>query len=358
MALIPRRKLFGNPERTQARISPDGRWLSWLAPRDGVLNLWVAPAANAGAARCLTDDRKNGIRLHYWPHDGRHMLYLQDRQGDENWNIYAIDLASGAARNLTPLDRVHATIAGLSPDRPGTIAVGLNDRESRWHDIYEVDIATGERRLILHNDASLAGFVLDRQLAVRLATQTLPGGDRLVLRNDGAGFKEMMRIPQEDGIGTQFFSFNAAGDAVFAVSSIGRDKTALLKVDWASGRQTVLAEHATADISQVLMDPITDEAEAAAATHLRLEWLPLPEAKAADTDLEFLAQTLDGEIQIDAQTADNQRWLVRCSGAQTPGSYHLFDRSARSLRELFFGRAALARRARTRVLPHAARTCG
>ena len=339
--LIPRRKLFGNPERTQARISPDGRWLSWLAPRDGVLNLWLAPAGDAGAARCMTDDRKNGIRQHYWPHDGQHLLYLQDRQGDENWNIYAIDLAGGAVRNLTPLDGVHATIVGLSPERPGTIAVGLNDRDARWHDVYEIDIATGARRLVLRNDDNLAGFVVDRQLAVRLATQTLPGGGRLVLRNDGAGFKKMMRVPQEDSIGTQFFSFNATGDAVFAVSSIGRDKSALLKIDWASGRQTVLAEHDTADISQVLMDPLTDEAEAAAATHLRLEWLPLADAKAADADLDFLAQHLKGEIQIAAQTADNRRWLVQCSHAQAPGSYYLFDRSARSVQELFATRPDL-----------------
>ena len=340
-ALIPRRKLFGNPERTQARISPDGRWLSWLAPQDGVLNLWLAPAGDPGAARCMTDDRKNGIRQHYWPHDGQHLLYLQDRQGDENWNVYAIDLASGAVRNLTPIDGVHAIIVGLSPERPGTIAVGLNDRDARWHDIYEIDIATGARRLVLRNDDDLAGFVLDRQLAVRLATQTLPGGGRLVLRNDGAGFKEMMRVPQEDSIGTQFFSFNAAGDAVFAVSSIGRDKTALLKIDWASGRQTVLAEHDTADISHVLMDPLTDEAEAAAATHLRLEWLPLADAKAADADLDFLAQQLKGEIQIGAQTADNQLWLVQCSHAQAPGSYYLFDRSTRSVKELFTTRPEL-----------------
>ena len=80
----------------------------------------------------------------------------------------------------------------------------------------------------------------------------------------------MLLVPREDSIGTSFFSFNAAGNAVFAVSSIGRDKTALLKVDWASGDQTVLSEHGKADISQVLMNPVTDEVEAVVATHLRL----------------------------------------------------------------------------------------
>jgi dipeptidyl aminopeptidase/acylaminoacyl peptidase len=341
-ALIPRRTLFGNPDRTQARISPDGRWLSWLAPRDGVLNMWAAPTGDVGAARCLTGDRKSGIHQHFWPYDSRYLLYLQDRDGDENWNIHAVELASGAARNLTPLDGVHAIVHGVSPDRPGTVAVGLNDRDARWHDIYEIDIATGERRLVLRNDEELVGFVLDRRLTIRLATRTLPGGDQLVLRNDGSSFKEMLRIPQEDSMGTSLFAFNAAGDAVFAFSSIGRDKTALLKIDWASGRQTVLAEHDKADISQVLMDPATDEVEAAAATHQRLEWIPLAGAQAVGADLGFLARQLKGEIQIASQSVDNKRWLVESSRAEEPGRYYLFDRTARSVEELFSTRPELA----------------
>src|SRR5258708_5939890 len=310
-------------------IRPDGRWLSWLAPQHGVLNMWVAPTGDVGAARCLTSDRKNGIHQHFWPYDSRHLLYLQDRDGDENWNIHAVDVASGTARNLTPLDGVHAIVQGSSPSRPGTVAVALNDRDARRHDIYEVDLATGERRLVLRNDAELAGFVLDRQLTIRLAIRTLPGGDQLVLRNDGASFKEMLRIPQEDTVGTSLFAFNAAGDAVFALSSIGRDNAALLKIDWASGRQTVLAEHDKADISQVLFDPLTDEAEAAAATDQRLQWIPLAGAKAAGTDLGFLAQRLNGEIRIVSQSADNQRWLVHSSSAPEPGRYHLVGRAAR-----------------------------
>ena len=114
-----------------------------------------------------------GTRQHHWPYDGQHVLYLQDRQGDENWNIYAVDLASGATRNLTQSGSVHAMIYGLSPDRPGTVAVGINDRDARWHNIYEINIATGERRLLLRNDQELVGFVLDRQFNVRIAMRAL-----------------------------------------------------------------------------------------------------------------------------------------------------------------------------------------
>src|SRR6202030_3092163 len=105
--LIPRRKLFGDPSRTQARISPDGRWLSWLAPSEGVLNVWVAPVEDLAAPRCVTSDRRRGIEFHVWTYDRAHLLYIQDRDGDENWHVYAVDVLSGAVRNLTPVDGVH-----------------------------------------------------------------------------------------------------------------------------------------------------------------------------------------------------------------------------------------------------------
>jgi dipeptidyl aminopeptidase/acylaminoacyl peptidase len=340
--LIPRRKLFGDPSRTQANISPDGRWLSWLAPRAGVLNVWVAPADDLAAARSLTTDAKRGILFHLWAYDGAHLLYIQDRNGDENWHVYAVDVASGAARNLTPIEGVHATIAAASVDRPDTLVVGLNDRDARWHDLYEIDVSTGDRRLILRNEDELSDFVLDRGLGVRLASRSLAGGDRLVLRNDGGSFREMLRIAHEDTAGTAFVNFNAAGNAAFALSSIGRDKTVLVKLDWATADEVVLAEHDRADIDSFLIDPVTDEPEAASASYLRREWLPVPGGEAARRDLDFLARELPGEIAVASQTKDNRVWVVHRSRAEAPVTYYLFDRGQQRLRELFSTRPDLA----------------
>jgi len=333
--LIPRRLLFGDPSRAQAKIDPDGRWLSWLAPRAGVLNVWIAPIHDLAAARCVTDDQRRGIQSYAWAYDHRHLLYVQDRDGDENWHIFAVDVEAGTTRNLTPIDGVHATINGMSRDRPDTLVIGLNDRDARWHDLYEVDISTSNQRPLFHNDKELTGFVLDRRLELRLAVRALPGGDSLVLRKAGDTFEDMLHIPHEDGLNTGFLSFNAAGDAAFALSSIGRDRTALLKVDWRSGRQAVLAEHAKADIDGLLINPITDEFEAASAEYLRREWLPIAGGEAAFRDLEFLERQLDQEISIASQTADNQQWVVRCDAAEEPGRYYLFDRRRQNVRELF-----------------------
>ena len=99
-SLIPRTRLFGNPARAQGQISPDGRWLSWLAPEDGVLNIWVAPTGNIGAGRVITGDRKRGIRFHAWANSSAHVLYLQDEGGTEDWHIYAVPVEGGPARDL------------------------------------------------------------------------------------------------------------------------------------------------------------------------------------------------------------------------------------------------------------------
>jgi hypothetical protein len=150
-SLIPRAQLFGNPTRAQGQISPDGRWLSWLAPERGVLNIWVAPVGDMRGARVITADRQRGVRFHAWANSSAFVLYIQDEGGTEDWHVYAVPVAGGPARDLTPLGGVNARIQELGFDEPNVIAVALNDRDKAWHDIYRIDIATGARELLYEN---------------------------------------------------------------------------------------------------------------------------------------------------------------------------------------------------------------
>ncbi|MDA0974614.1 MAG: S9 family peptidase, partial [Planctomycetota bacterium] len=102
--LIPRATLFGNPDRAGVQISPDGTQVSWLAPVEGVLNVWVAPVGDLSAAKAVTEDTDRGVRQYFWMPNSTHLVYLQDRGGDENWRAYAVDLATGEELDLTPLD--------------------------------------------------------------------------------------------------------------------------------------------------------------------------------------------------------------------------------------------------------------
>ena len=143
--LIPRQVLFGNPDKAAARISPDGKQLSYLAPVDGVLNVWVGPTDDPAAAKPVTQDKKRGIRSYFWAYTGKHILYTQDADGDENWHVYCVDLASGQTTDLTPIKGVAAQIESVSHRFPTEILVGLNDRDEKLHDVYLVNITTGER---------------------------------------------------------------------------------------------------------------------------------------------------------------------------------------------------------------------
>ncbi|MEX0611567.1 MAG: S9 family peptidase, partial [Pirellulales bacterium] len=138
--LIPREVLFGNPQRAQARLSPDGKWLSFLAPVEGVLNVWVGPVDDLSKAAPVTEDKKRGIRSHDWAYDARHILYTQDKDGDENWHVYATNVETRETKDLTPIEGVNARVQGVSEKFPKDILVGLNDRDAQHHDVWRVNI--------------------------------------------------------------------------------------------------------------------------------------------------------------------------------------------------------------------------
>jgi dipeptidyl aminopeptidase/acylaminoacyl peptidase len=338
--LIPRTRLFGNPTRAQGQISPDGRWLSWLAPKDGVLNIWVAPTGNIGAGRVITDDRKRCIRFHAWANSSAHVLYIQDEGGTEDWHVYAVAIEGGPAQDLTPLPSVNARIQGLSLDEPEVMAVALNDRDKAWHDIYRIHIGTGERELLFENRKELAEIMLDRQLRPRLAIKTRDKeGGHIVYRVAGTDLEPLIVIEHEDDLTTHPIGFTQDARTLYWISSVGRDKAAMLARDWQTGTDRLLAEHPKADISRVLAHPRTRVVEAVGAQHLTLDWIPLDERIAAD--LKHLHAELPGEVEVADRTLDDSRWIVTAGAAEQPTSYHLYDRNSGDITELFATRPEL-----------------
>ena len=103
--LIPRDIIFGNPDRTQARISPDGKHVSWLAPDDGVLNVWVAPIDDPANKKVVTNDTYRGINRHFWAPNSAYIYYIQDEGGDENFHVYSADIKTGEVVDLTPVGK-------------------------------------------------------------------------------------------------------------------------------------------------------------------------------------------------------------------------------------------------------------
>jgi dipeptidyl aminopeptidase/acylaminoacyl peptidase len=332
--LIPRAKLFGNPTRAQGQIAPNGRFLSWLAPHAGVLNVWVAPIAATEEARVITSDNKRGIRFYAWANTSRHIIYMQDEGGTEDWHIYAVPLDGGPGRDLTPFPGVNARIEQLSLDYPEALAVAINDRDKAWHDLYRIDINTAERQLLFENTHQLGGILTDRQLRPRLAIKPRgPEGGKIVYRIDGTSLDEMLVVEHEDDLTTQPIGFTRDASTFYSISSIGRDKAALFATAWASGSARLLAEHPKADISRVISHPVSGAIDAVGAKHLALDWIALSQSMAAD--LKHLHGALPGEVSIADRSLDDRYWVVSASAAESPTTYHLYERESGEIKELF-----------------------
>jgi acylaminoacyl-peptidase len=340
--LIPRAVIFGNPTRFQARLSPDGAWLTWLAPFEGVLNVWLAPADDVAAAQPLTRRKGRPIAWQDWSWDGRHVLFTSDQDGDENWCMFAVDRA-GAVRELTPPRGVSARLLLESPERPSTLLVGLNDRDAKWHDVWSVDLASGERTLVLENTGEFWHLAFDWQLNPRLGRKSTRGrGGSCLYRLTGAKAEPWLDIPVADEWTTWPIMFNRAGDAVTMMSSLGRNRAALVRFDMATGAETVLARHDKADIGGWrLWNPQTLEIDAVGANYLRQEWIALDPAVA--DDLRVVQDEVGGpDFYVESQSADNARWVVTAFRAERPVGYFLYDRRRGALTELFSSRPDLA----------------
>ncbi len=315
-SVIPRSALFGNPEKTQARLSPDGKYISFIAPRDGVLNVWLAERGKLDAAKPITNDQKRGIRQHFWAFDNKHVLFIQDEGGDENFHLYAVDVVAGTQKDLTPYKGVRAEVAGLSWKKPGVVAVGLNDRVPEWHDLWEVDLATGKRVLIEQNTQEFAGYNLDFDLKPRIASKNDADGTEL-LRRVGDKWVSMLRIGQEDSLTSGLIGIEFSGKTALLQSSVGRDKAALERVDLATGKTTLIAASEAGGSRRRLARAQDVQAAGVRRSTISSRKSPLLDP-AVKKDVDLLTKELGDGFGIGNRTLDDMFWTVATDDALAP----------------------------------------
>lgn len=345
--LIARADLFGEPARAGGQLSPRGDRVAFLAPRDGVTNLWVLSVDAMDEARPVTDDRGAGVAHFAWASDSATLLYLQDDRGDENWRLYAVDAAGGEPRALTPAG-ARAEILGVSAADPGGVVVALNARDAAWADVVRIDIASGARAIVQRNlntpaVRGFSRFLLDRANRLRLGVKTLADGRAEVFVRDLEGaWRSLFIIPFEDALSLRPLAFEGEGATFLMLDSTGRDRAALVRVDAQTGARTVLGESARADVSDVWLDPMTQAPEAFAAEYLRREWRALDAD--AQADLDFLSRQLSGDFTVNSRNQDDTRWIVTESSPTIAPRTYLYergDRANRRLASLFRHRPAL-----------------
>jgi dipeptidyl aminopeptidase/acylaminoacyl peptidase len=337
--LIPREVLFGNPDKAQARISPDGAKISYLAPVNGVLNVWVGPADQPEAAKPVTHDTKRGIQIYFWAYTNRHILYLQDKDGDENWRVYAVSLESGTVRDLTPFEGVQARIQGVSHLFPAEILIGLNNRNPQLHDIYRVNIETGERSPVFENPGFL-DFLTDDNYDVRLGVRFNPKGGMAVTKLSPEGkARALLTIGPEDVLTTNPVDFDRTGKVLYMLDSRGRDTAALTTLDLDTKKSTPIAQDRRVDVGEIMLHPTEKNIQAYATNYKRKEWHALD--KGVAKDLKALRSVADGDLAVISRTLDDTKWIVAYTMDNGPVRYYRYDRQSKKATFLFTNRREL-----------------
>jgi len=334
---IPRELIFGNPEKAAPRISPDGTKLAFLAEDEGVLNIWAGPLE--GAAKPVTRDRGRGIRSYFWSGDSRTLLYVQDKDGDENWHLYRADWEGGASVDLTPFAGVQAQIIGTHPDFPQDALIGLNRRDARVHDVYRLNVASGAMDLVEQNPGDVIGWLPDVRFDLRCARAVKPDGGGELRVKDGAGtpWRTFLSWGPDDAVGAHGFA--PSNDALYVESSLDSDATQLWEMSLDGKSRRLLASCAGADVSGILVHPTKFNVQACAFEKERLVWRPI--GGDVGPDFEALAKALEGDAHLASRDDADGRWIVSCISDRRPASYYRYNRSTREAAFLFSTRPAL-----------------
>ena len=342
--LVPRAVLFGNPDKLSPELSPDGTRIGYVAPDEGVLNVWVGPADASEPAQPVTWDRDRGIHTYSFLHDDVHLMYAQDTGGDENWRLFLLDLYTGKSSPITPGENVHAQMLAHNRWHPTTMLVGLNADNPQLHDVYRVDLTTGEMTKEVENPG-FAAWLIDNDLVVRGGYAMTPdGGMTLVLRNEEAAegddaWTPFLEIPPEDALGTGILAFARDGRRLLAVSSIGANASRLQWIDLESGATADIAGDDAYDVSGVWLHPETLEPQAVVFAKDRNEVVLLDET--LSDDLELLQSLGDGELGVSRSERSDRRWLVSVAPSDGPTAYYTYDRDSQEATFLFHHREAL-----------------
>jgi len=338
--LIPRGDLFGNPTRAAGKISPDGQWLSWLAPKDGVLNIWMAPADNPDQAKAMTDATDRPIRQYFWSPDSQSLLYIQDKGGDENFLLYGVNIASGEETTLTPFENTRVDIVGGSESIRDKILVGLNNRDPQFHDVHLLDLNSGELTLVLENNG-YAGFMADDTLTVRMALcQNEAGGtDYFRVVDNSVESDPFSSTAMEDSLTTNPAGYTNDGSILYWLDSRGRNTAALYAEDVATGKRTLIAEDDKADIGGTIRDRESGKVQAYSVNYLKTEWTALDADIGASLD--WLGTQLEGEYGISSRTDDDQTWIVWNDPLTAPTATYIYDRRAQTLTPFYVTRPEL-----------------
>ncbi|MCG8652084.1 MAG: S9 family peptidase [Pirellulales bacterium] len=337
--LLDRELFFGNPQLSGGQLSPDGKFISFMKPYRGIMNVWVKGFSEPfDKARPLTDS-KRPLYGYTWTEDGKYILFVKDSDGDENMNLFAVDPNARPAgdnetpdsRNLTPMKDVRAQIMHASQNNPDLLWVGLNDRDKAWHDLYQLEISTGELTLVYQNDDRITGYEFDWDDNLRLLSRTDPAGNTTLLRKDDDKLvpiyetlvTENARVRGWDPKNENLYLVTNKGDLDLMTLFKMNPKTKALELVESDPKNRV-------DFGGLRIDRNTREIISTSYTEdkTRYHWRD----KTWEANYKFLQQKFPGrEIAFQSATNDYSKFLIAVHGDKYAAEAWYFDARSREL---------------------------
>ena len=337
--LIPRTTLFGNPERTSPKLSPDGKYIAYIAPDDkNVLQVWLRQLENE-TARKLTDDKKRGIRAFFWTYNPEQLIYLQDADGDENFHLYLVNVDTDTVEDLTPFEGVKARVIDLDPEFPDQILVGLNKDNPQKFDVYRIDLNNGAVEFDTDNPGNIIGWTADAEFQVLAALAATPdGGYDLLYREATDKPWQTLRHWSAEEQGSPY-GFSKDGKTLYLIASHDANALRLLALDLDTKQETVIAEDSQYDISRVISHPTERHIQAVAFYRDKLEWQIIDPDIAEDA--KAIAAVRSGEVYPVSGDLAYKKWLIAYVIDDGPVYYYVYDRASKSSTLLFSNRPEL-----------------
>lgn len=349
--LIPRTLLFGNPEKRDPQIAPDGKQLSYLAPdKNNVLQIWLR-SLHGNDDRQITNEAKRGVQHYTWSYDNRQLIFARETDGDENWQIISVDSVTQTMRNLTPYKGVRSLLVGLSPHEPEHILVAMNLRNRRLFDVYRIELKSGDTRMVNRNGGGQFWWVADQQLNVRVASAF---AGTMVRERQGRPWQVARKWhPAEFG---RYLGLSPDGQTFFMAGSHNGEVGALMALDLASGKETVLASDPKHDVEDGFVHPLTREVQAVGFYRDKLAWQVLDPTIAAD--FRRLGEFASGEFTVlhppyespivysnslGRRDLADRNWIVSYETDRGARQHYLYQRASQTFSFLFSEQPALER---------------
>ncbi len=325
---LPVEDFFRNPEMAEFQISPNGTHYSYKAPWKNRLNIFVKPIDGDEALR-ITSQTDRDIPGHFWKSNER-IIYLKDDDGDENWYLVAVDATGENLKELTRAADVRTEIIDDLEDDPTSIIVGLNERNPQVFDAYRLNVITGEKEMIAENPGNITSWMTDHKGALRVAMTSDGVNNSLLYRDDESDeFRTVLTTNFKESLAPKFFTFD--NKMLYASSNLGRDKSAIIIFDPATGQEVEeLYSHENYDVEGLSYSRKEKKLIAASYTGMKQERHFFDASYAAMFAM-IEAELPAMEVSLTSSTDAEDRFVVRTYSDRSLGEYYIYDRTKKSL---------------------------